>query len=641
MPDSEEGEVHSNSIANDEQVSETTVSRRSVLGTLGIASGITLAGCPSGNNSGDGSAGDGGGDGGGGDGGGDGGDGDGGGDGGGDETELGEPVETVGVEFWVNFPPYSDFQEAALPIIRNNVEQLGISVETESREVTSSVGDLFNDARSNHTVMMGWSQEPSRLDPFRTMNSASLNWAGANGFGNGTQYANCEVTKLIQQSNSAASVEERREMVDEAQQIMAEDHMMTNLVNTLRFSIYRTDQVEANGTGRSGLVPVAPYGFISSRATGDNPIIASVDPSATNTKTYPAINNGETLPPWSQLFGSPLIAYDENYELRNVLAEDIRIEDEFKRVVVDIREDAVFHNGDPVLAEDVAWTFQWLSNNASSFQEASAIEYESINELDDHTVEFNLAESTPPLIDRTFTLWGILHKDIWIEGGAEETPTDVDYELVGSGPYEITQFDQGRFIRMEPFEDHPVFNPNSELFFQAYESAQSALQAFLGGDINVQPNIPPAFIDRAESEMGDRVEVLTAEGFLPERMAPQHSFGPFMHKAFRKAWSYAINRQAVNEAYYGGRSQPVNNNAIFPESHPWQADDLEPAFTDPSGDVEAARAVLEEAGFGWDDEGNLHYPPDADLSPAWPKGSEPLEQPDKYPCVEDGELVFE
>jgi peptide/nickel transport system substrate-binding protein len=54
-----------------------------------------------------------------------------------------------------------------------------------------------------------------------------------------------------------------------------------------------------------------------------------------------------------------------------------------------------------------------------------------------------------------------------------------------------------------------------------------------------------------------------------------------------------------------------------------------------TGDEEAARQVLSEAGWGWDDNGNLHYPPDADLSPKWPKGSIP--PVGDIPCLnEDG-----
>jgi peptide/nickel transport system substrate-binding protein len=58
-----------------------------------------------------------------------------------------------------------------------------------------------------------------------------------------------------------------------------------------------------------------------------------------------------------------------------------------------------------------------------------------------------------------------------------------------------------------------------------------------------------------------------------------------------------------------------------------------PTFTDdPTGDAEGAQQVLVDAGWGWDDQDNLHYPADADLSPRWPDGEAP--SPDNFPCLD-------
>ena len=40
-----------------------------------------------------------------------------------------------------------------------------------------------------------------------------------------------------------------------------------------------------------------------------------------------------------------------------------------------------------------------------------------------------------------------------------------------------------------------------------------------------------------------------------------------------------------------------------------------------------------DAGWGWDGDGELHYPPDADLEPLWPEGEEP--SVDDFPCLEE------
>jgi peptide/nickel transport system substrate-binding protein len=79
-------------------------------------------------------------------------------------------------------------------------------------------------------------------------------------------------------------------------------------------------------------------------------------------------------------------------------------------------------------------------------------------------------------------------------------------------------------------------------------------------------------------------------------------------------------------------------SSYFTSAHPWYPEDeVYQATDDPTGDVEQAKQILRDAGWGWDDDGNLRYPADADLSPRWPKGEYPNED-NGFPCVTaDGE----
>jgi peptide/nickel transport system substrate-binding protein len=116
------------------------------------------------------------------------------------------------------------------------------------------------------------------------------------------------------------------------------------------------------------------------------------------------------------------------------------------------------------------------------------------------------------------------------------------------------------------------------------------------------------------------------------------------HREFRQAFSAALNRQQLNQLMYRGNSTIQYAGTQYVQNsngrHPWRPpEDRLAKFTEnPQGDVEAARQMLSEAGWGWDDDGNLHYPPDADLEPVWPAGEAP--SPDKFPCIdEEGEYV--
>jgi peptide/nickel transport system substrate-binding protein len=106
-------------------------------------------------------------------------------------------------------------------------------------------------------------------------------------------------------------------------------------------------------------------------------------------------------------------------------------------------------------------------------------------------------------------------------------------------------------------------------------------------------------------------------------------------REMRNAIGTAINRDRANQLGYRGQSEPALFSTPLMENHPFRPpEDMLTQFTDdPTGDSEAARQALLEAGWGWDSDGNLRYPADADLSDRWPEDSVP--QPEDFPCIDE------
>jgi 2-(1,2-epoxy-1,2-dihydrophenyl)acetyl-CoA isomerase len=107
----------------------------------------------------------------------------------------------------------------------------------------------------------------------------------------------------------------------------------------------------------------------------------------------------------------------------------------------------------------------------------------------------------------------------------------------------------------------------------------------------------------------------------------------------------AADIDLINEVAWRGSGNPDTISTSFRQTHPFREDSWEddfPHYKDSTGpELEEARAVLEDAGWGWDDDGNLRYPSDADTSEMWPSGSQPNENPDDWECInEEGELEF-
>jgi peptide/nickel transport system substrate-binding protein len=368
-----------------------------------------------------------------------------------------------------------------------------------------------------------------------------------------------------------------------------------------------------------------------------NEIRASAPAQLGETTNFPILSHGQTLTVWGHLIHTTLNEYNHEYELVNGLAESIEFEDQ-TTVTVELVDGAVFHNGDPITSEHVKFTFEYFDNQPGAFPTALDLPLESIEEVDERTTQFNLERPVGPISSREFPLWGIMHKPTWEDGFDDPEGFRPDPEnFVGSGPFELDEFQQGEFMRLTPFEDHPVHDPQSPVVFQIYQDQQTAVQAFQQGELNIITGVSPSLFDRLMNNMDTAVNG-TRDGYAPYMIYPDHSHPPMSDRDFRAAVTGSLNRQEMNEVAYYNAGFPIMHATPLPETHPFvDVSDLDPVADDPSGDIEGMRSLLEEAGYGWDDNGRLHYPSDMDLTPPWPQGEEP--NPDDFPCLtEDGEF---
>jgi len=613
-----------------------SIRRRRVLQALGVGTAAGLAGC-GGDGAGDG--GDGGGD--GGDGGGsDGGDGGGsdGGDGGG-SGDLGERVPTISMEYWSNLGGQTTIFENTAPQIQQDVEEnLGVTLEVVPVEFTTQINNTIQDKRTHHMGFWYHTSTPDRLDPEEMTRRYSADWAGGNGQANPANYANCEFTDPATLQGQAADPDEREELVHEAHSILSEEMITMPVFPTALFGAIRTDQIEPAGIGEAGVARTNPHFYIQSDSDLDQ--VAGVDtPVAMETSNYPIIDSSAAQTIWNHLVHSTLTEYDENLELQNVLADSVEVEDEARNITVELK-DATFHNGDPITAEDVQFTYLQLANNPGVYPQAASPPYDEINIVDDKTAEFVMEESYLPLVQKVWPRWGVMHKQTWVEGGAEEDAEAFEMEeIIGSGPFAVREFSTGESLDLVPHDGHPVHSPNFELFLQAFRNQQTAVQAFLQGEVQLAPNLSPGTLERINDQAPDVAETYQNPGILHFINYPQTSWSPSQFLEFRQAWAAAINRQQATSVGIRDAVDPSEYSTVLSPVHPFRPpDDMLTRMAPPEGDPEAARAALTDAGWGFDDQDRLHYPPDKDLSPRW--AAEETPDPSEFPCISpEGDYV--
>jgi len=144
-------------------------------------------------------------------------------------------------------------------------------------------------------------------------------------------------------------------------------------------------------------------------------------------------------------------AADEPSSAYGLLAESMETPPDRSWVKFVLRKDAKWHDGVPVTADDVIWTFDTLRTKGLPTYRSYYASVERVERVDERTVKFVFKPGENrelPLILGELT---VLPKHYWATRDFDKTTLDPP---LGSGPYRIGRFEPGRFIEYERVDDY-------------------------------------------------------------------------------------------------------------------------------------------------------------------------------------------
>lgn len=249
---------------------------------------------------------------------------------------------------------------------------------------------------------------------------------------------------------------------------------------------------------------------------------------------------------------------DEDSAIYGLIAETIEVPDDGSWVEFKIRPEARFHDGTPVTAADVAWTFETLREKGSPFYRFYYAAVREVQTPDDSTVRFVLHEGENkemPLILGELT---VLPKHYWADKDFDKTTLDPP---LGSGPYRIASVDPGKSIVFERDPDYwandlPVVrgtNNFDRIRYDYYRDRTISREAFKAGAIDLWPeNSSKAWASAYEIPAVAEGRLIKKE-FPHERVAPMQGYGfnlrnpLFQDIRVREALTYAWDFEWVNQ----------------------------------------------------------------------------------------------
>ena len=142
---------------------------------------------------------------------------------------------------------------------------------------------------------------------------------------------------------------------------------------------------------------------------------------------------------------------DEPFTGYGLIAESIEWPPDRSWVIFHLRPQARWHDGTPITAEDVAWSFETLVSQGNPQYRFYYSAVASAEALDAARVRFTFSESNNRELPLIVGQLPILPKHYWTTRDFGATTLDPP---LGSGPYQIREFEAGRFTVRERVEDY-------------------------------------------------------------------------------------------------------------------------------------------------------------------------------------------
>lgn len=313
----------------------------------------------------------------------------------------------------------------------------------------------------------------------------------------------------------------------------------------------------------------------------------------------------------AQLFEG-LTRIDPSFEPQPDLALDWDVSDDFLTYTFYLDEDAEFHDGEPVTAHDVKYTYEAFlhpdydgvraSNfieikGAEEFQEGETDDLEGVTVIDEHTVEIEFAQIHAPFLVQGAT-YGIVPKHILDEYEVAEL-SDIEFNHqnpVGSGPFEFVEYQDDEYAHLTAFENYREGRPFLDDVIIEYVDDQAQIMMIDRGEIDYAPEIDQEHFDRLTEieHINLHKSIRNGCGYIGFNVESESSVS---EAAVRQAATYGINRQGFIDAVLNGLAVTINS----PVSQASWA--YAEGLTEYQYDPEMAQQVLKEDGWEKNEDG--------------------------------------
>ena len=276
---------------------------------------------------------------------------------------------------------------------------------------------------------------------------------------------------------------------------------------------------------------------------------------------------------------SGLVKFDTELNLVPDIAESWEIDASGTTYTFRLREDAKFHNGKPVTADDFKWSIEraaapstaspvadtYLNDiiGAMDFIEGKANSIEGIKVVDDHTLQITVdAPKAYILAKLTYPTAYVLDREV-VEGGGDNWWIE---NGVGTGPFILKEYRIGERIVLERFDD--FYGEPAKVDFVHMNLAGGQSMAMYENDEIDITGVGIFDLDRIQdpSEPLNQELVVAPPDFSVFYVGFNPNFPPFDESKFRQALNHAVDKELIASEVLSNLVVPAYG--ILPPGYP-------------------------------------------------------------------------
>ncbi|WP_255194297.1 ABC transporter substrate-binding protein [Natronobeatus ordinarius] len=463
---------------------------------------------------------------------------------------------------------------------------------------------------------------PAFTDPDVLYEALHSRYADESGWQNPFGFSNTAVDDLLEEQRTTGG-ERRREVVVALLERLTEEQPFVPICVPDEVRAVRTDRFD----GWEGSHLATRLGYLGLTSGGDDAELTTVVTDSRPTRNLnPVAAHYRTHGPIVDLLYDSLVTADED-AYRPWLATSIEWDEGMAAIT--LRDDLRFHDGENLTAADVAFTYQFLEDTtlgadvvpspAPRYRGRSSM-VEAVEVVDERMLSISV-DAGDDVRERALTV-PILPEHVWrerveaatdadpaVRQGRWEAVTDEFAPPIGSGPFVLDDRSERDHLTLTRFEEHFTLTddalpgPTTETVrIDVEPSSLSAVEQVADGTADVTTSTLETHAIEAATDR-ETVEVLES----PSRTFYHVGFNvrrePFTTPQVRRAVAGLVDAAWLVDAVFDGRATPVAS-ALSDDWLPDSIADERPATTffgtDGDLDVEAARAVFEDAGFRYD-----------------------------------------